>query len=356
MSKNIDSQVIDFLNTYNPLISKYSRKLKYEDAKNDIDLFMLELYKKMPEFKHPAQKTVYVNTAIRNEYIRLSKNKQNINSHEVFNDIAIELYSIEDNPILLMDIKMFLNKLSKKEKSIIYSIYFKDLKEVELAKQMNISKQAINNTKTSQEALLYQKPVSPSINVKNYLTAAWQVAPLAAGSHFDVTLPLEIEVGAGENVKSGALRTNLLEAEYNSVFNIKQDNSPLKTLMLEQGDSDENLNTITVSNKVPHEEKTVFAFKNKSPLFAVNLLSKEHINFRIDPKIYVARSRGAKKGTFFDAAVLSDVTTEISYEGNQYLIVEFVDNTEQVDVKYHFVKDIPDFANQIDMEVLFPRI
>lgn len=86
--------IIQLVQMFEPLLKKYSLKLNYEDAYSDLQLFLIELVKKLnknalfnTEDKYYLS---YIKKSIRNKYINLSKKQKKIC------DLTIEFCSLDD--------------------------------------------------------------------------------------------------------------------------------------------------------------------------------------------------------------------------------------------------------------------
>ncbi|WP_055667329.1 sigma-70 family RNA polymerase sigma factor [Desnuesiella massiliensis] len=144
--------LLEIINKFNPLLNKYSRLLNYEDAKSDFTLFFIELVYKFPinneAFIQDAYIVSYINKAIKNKYIHLSKKKMNIEKCEVELNLDIANNFSYNNSL---DDKLYINDLfkciTKKEKEILVLKYIKGYSDVEISKIYKISRQAVNRMK-----------------------------------------------------------------------------------------------------------------------------------------------------------------------------------------------------------------
>lgn len=136
---------------FNPLLRKYSRKLNYDGSESDLIICILEIIYTIPINNNKMQQDEcivgYINVSIKHKYIYLSKKYTNIMSRETeFNtDILEENYNqLSENSLYLENL---MDNLPKLQQEIIKQIYFKGTSEKDIAKQLNISRQAVNRAK-----------------------------------------------------------------------------------------------------------------------------------------------------------------------------------------------------------------
>lgn len=140
---------------FKPLIQKYSRKLNYDDAEDELILGLVETVIFLPidtkEYLKKDECIVgYINMSIKNRYINLSKKYCQIYNleMELNEDINIKgnenIYISVENKIFIKDI---LNKLTSLQKEVVIKKFFKEYKDNEIAKQLGISRQAVNRIK-----------------------------------------------------------------------------------------------------------------------------------------------------------------------------------------------------------------
>lgn len=135
------------IETFNPLIKKYSRLLQYNEAESDLTTALIIILCKMPRLQNQALIVGYVAKSLKNEYIALSKKRQRQANHELLRD---EVLVSEDGDLdieLTVDVKNALSKLTENQKYIIYLKYYLDYSDAEIASILNISRQAVNKLK-----------------------------------------------------------------------------------------------------------------------------------------------------------------------------------------------------------------
>ena len=150
-NKNKDA-TMKIIEKFRPLINKYSRKLNYDGADTDLIISLIKLIKKFSIDKSELlqeDKAIvsYIFISIKNEYIRLSQKYGKVFKNEIHckDDVINNLQGHDD--IYDFIIEDLLKKLPKLQKEILSGIFLLNLKEVELAKYLNISRQAVNSTK-----------------------------------------------------------------------------------------------------------------------------------------------------------------------------------------------------------------
>lgn len=161
------NSLVEILNKFHPLIKKYTRKLNYDDAESELTIALIETILYMPIFNKSYLKKDeaiigYVIKSIRNKYIYLSEKNTKIlrTQTELDLDICSDKYYIESDDLIL--IRSLLSKLSELQKRIIIQKYFYKCSDVEIAKNINVSRQAVNRIKN--RAL---KNMRNELNLKN---------------------------------------------------------------------------------------------------------------------------------------------------------------------------------------------
>ncbi|MCT4593631.1 MAG: sigma-70 family RNA polymerase sigma factor [Anaeromicrobium sp.] len=147
-----NESLVELIKIFKPLIRKFSYKLNYDCAETDIQIFLITLFRKFPiEDTNENLVLAYIKNCVYNEYIRLSKKYGKINSRELVGfeqDMStISSEGFEDNVNASIVIKDLMENLSEREETIIKSIYFDNLTQVELADKLGVTKQYINKAK-----------------------------------------------------------------------------------------------------------------------------------------------------------------------------------------------------------------
>lgn len=147
------------------LIKKYSRKLNYDGADSDLIINLIEIVQKIPINKNKnLQKegciVGYITNSLKYKYIRLSKKYSNISNTEIELNEEITRTVINNNIEIQIVVSSLLNKLPEKQKKILKRIFIDGYNESEIAKELYISRQAVNKIK--------KKALE---NLKHYLVA-----------------------------------------------------------------------------------------------------------------------------------------------------------------------------------------
>ena len=133
---------------FEKLIKKYAYMLKYEDAQNDLILHFIKVIKNISLNENMKNEPIlisYLSKSIRNEYIRLSKEKQKYDNLP----LNLEIKTVNNLTEIDFDyVSDLLNGcLTKKEKAIMSLIYIDGYKVSDVSKVMHISRQAVNQCK-----------------------------------------------------------------------------------------------------------------------------------------------------------------------------------------------------------------
>ncbi|KNY25314.1 sigma-70 family RNA polymerase sigma factor [Pseudobacteroides cellulosolvens] len=129
------------------LVKKYARLLNYEDAESDLILHLIELIDKMPALRQDNAYVSYIHKSIVNKYLYLKKRIYKNKLYEIPLEDIDYLLNEEKSMMDLFICTDYVNKLPQKQKNIIYKLFFQQYSEIEIAKQLQISKQAVNKTK-----------------------------------------------------------------------------------------------------------------------------------------------------------------------------------------------------------------
>lgn len=127
----------------------YSRRLGYEDATQELTIFLIELLYDMNISKFPSDSsdglTRYIAVAIRNKYIALSK------TNEKYSLMCAELYESEvfycDSTEERICVEEALKGLTHRQRLIIIYKYILNYSDSEISLLLGISRQAVNRIK-----------------------------------------------------------------------------------------------------------------------------------------------------------------------------------------------------------------
>lgn len=140
--------VLDLIEKFKPLVNKYARNSVDDDIENELNLFLIELVRKIPIekeiFREDKYIIGYIQTSLKHKYIEI--NKKNYYKNKVDIDKILTLGN-ECNDIESIFIKNMLENLTLKEKKIIILRFYKRYSDNEIADMFNISRQAVNGTK-----------------------------------------------------------------------------------------------------------------------------------------------------------------------------------------------------------------
>lgn len=146
--KNALQEIID---KFKPLINKLARKLKYEEAETDLIIAIILLLKNinLEKFKNTSDDAIvnYINYSLNNKATDLFRKYVFKKDNELPIDLDI-IYQNND-----MDTNLFVNSLlnieslSKKQHIVLKLSYLYGFSDIEIAKKLNISRQAVNKIK-----------------------------------------------------------------------------------------------------------------------------------------------------------------------------------------------------------------
>ncbi len=138
-----------FLN-FEKLIKMYASRLDSEDTFQELILFLIELFKKIDlspfEGKNDNGLNRYIAVALKHEYIRLSKiyDKAKKESSQYYEDTNCLYVEFNENTLLSEALSIL---TPKQRKTVIYK-YIYNLSDREIGAALNISRQAVNKTKS----------------------------------------------------------------------------------------------------------------------------------------------------------------------------------------------------------------
>lgn len=133
---------------FEKLIKVYSKKLQYEDAEGDLNLFFFEILNKLDtnRFKYDDSNYLcrYIKTSLRHKYISLSKEyTKEQRLMEDFEDYKLNNQENSTDFRKKVEFKEILNGLSEKQKQVLYYRYFYLFSDDEISKIFCISRQAV---------------------------------------------------------------------------------------------------------------------------------------------------------------------------------------------------------------------
>ncbi|MBP2070788.1 sigma-70 family RNA polymerase sigma factor [Thermoanaerobacterium butyriciformans] len=134
-----------------PLINKYKRKLDCDGSETDLLIKFIEIVKseKTVNLMTDKQLIKYIETCIRNEYIRLSKNQSKVQKSEllILDDDIPDKMDLYNEINIKTTVIQALNQLTSLQREIIIRAIMNNEKEKDIASDLNISQQAVNKAK-----------------------------------------------------------------------------------------------------------------------------------------------------------------------------------------------------------------
>lgn len=149
--KGDEDALLILIEQFMPLINKYKRKLDCDGSETDLLIKFIEIAKSEKTVKLTTDKQLikYIETCIRNEYIRLSKNQNKVQKSEllILYDDMPEKRDIYDEINIKTTIRQVLSQLTSLQREIIIRTVINNEKEKDIAKDLNVSQQAVNKVK-----------------------------------------------------------------------------------------------------------------------------------------------------------------------------------------------------------------
>ncbi len=133
--------IMEIITQFKPLINKYKRKLRYEDAEQDLIEHLIITIYKMP-IREDRLNIGYIARSIKNKYIQLSK-KQREYRREILDCYIDNWYTVVENDYSL-EINEALSNLPQKQREIILFRYYYGYSDAEISDILGISRQMIN--------------------------------------------------------------------------------------------------------------------------------------------------------------------------------------------------------------------
>lgn len=164
-----DSKILlELLERFTPLIKKYAKILRYEDAYSDLQLDFIEIISKidMDKMKRTEDYVLlnYIKKSVRNAYIkRLNAQYDYRTKNCLFSEMSDEQLAVVSGLLSTTDKHEVFNlieyqyNLSKSEFEVIVKIYYYGYKVSDISREKNISRQAVNQVKIRALAKLYNQ-------------------------------------------------------------------------------------------------------------------------------------------------------------------------------------------------------
>lgn len=147
------NSMVELVNDFNPLITKYSYKLKYEDAKPDLILFFIECINSFPIEKFYFENSEYailsyINKSITFKYYKLCKiNSKNLLEYIDQDQIENSFLSNFDLININLEISDSFKYLTNLQKKIIVLKYYYGYSDSEISVITQTSRQSVNRVK-----------------------------------------------------------------------------------------------------------------------------------------------------------------------------------------------------------------
>ncbi|QUH30586.1 sigma-70 family RNA polymerase sigma factor [Vallitalea guaymasensis] len=140
--------VINIINSFNPLINKYARKLSYDEAQSDLIIYLIKSIYKIPDLSGDAKIVKYFSNSLYYGYIKLLKKDIKIKNNEIIVDFCNEKYNnlIKDYGEITdikIDINHSIDLLPKKERKIIQYKFFEQKTYTEISRKINLTRPTI---------------------------------------------------------------------------------------------------------------------------------------------------------------------------------------------------------------------
>lgn len=151
-----DAAAMQLLEMFDKLLKKYARLLGTEDAYEELRLFFFELLNKLQQkgLKNSSDMYAisYIVKSVKNQYIALSK-AQACRKENVFSEMSeeqmvyVEQIASTDDRVDISSYFPSENRLSEREKAILQLFFVDEYSIEEIAQQLSISRQAVNQAK-----------------------------------------------------------------------------------------------------------------------------------------------------------------------------------------------------------------
>ena len=160
---NTSEKFIEILKNFKSKINYLNYKLSYDEAESDLILYLYELIRSIDciKFKCDDDIASYINKCLQNKAIalhnKIAKDKEKvilICESEEFDLTDISDFQDEYSDIIFNDL---ISSLNPNQRKIIFYRFYLQLSSIEIAKKLNISRQAVNRTQRTALKNLRQK-------------------------------------------------------------------------------------------------------------------------------------------------------------------------------------------------------
>ena len=151
-----DDAALQLLEMFDRLLKKYARLLGTEDAYEELRLFFFELLDRLKRKNlcgnSDGYAVSYISKSVKNQYIALSR-ARNSRKEDTFSDMSeeqmvyVEQIAATDGRVDISSYFPSENRLSEREKAILQLFFVDEYSIEEIAQQLSISRQAVNQAK-----------------------------------------------------------------------------------------------------------------------------------------------------------------------------------------------------------------
>ena len=158
--KNQDMSVFEIIyGEFQKLINFYSLRLSYDDASSELTLFFIEMLYAIDLSRFKADYSLgvkkYIAVCLRNQYIALlHKKDKNISLNCPLYENCVSKSEAYEEIIALQQLFAF---LTEKQKKVLIYRYKYGYSDCEIAKKLNIRRQAVNRLKNRALTVLREK-------------------------------------------------------------------------------------------------------------------------------------------------------------------------------------------------------
>lgn len=151
-----EDALLKLIDKFKPMLRKYTRLLNYEDAFSDLQLHFIKLIlnTNFAALRSDTEGVLvtYIKNAVYHNYIRLSQLKNHEKRFRNFSDLneresAYIDYSLSSKDIYFENEFMLADKLTKREFIVLEKFYCFGLTIQDIAFELKISRQSVNQTK-----------------------------------------------------------------------------------------------------------------------------------------------------------------------------------------------------------------
>lgn len=138
-----------------PVINKYSRKLyegENEDMRQELTLSLIEAVNKIETYDNEGKVVNFLVNAVRNRFYELYRKNKMLRNEEAYEiDILEDICGYNSRFYADIEFKIDLGKMihcnSKIQEKIAYYVLCENFSDIEIAKNLNVSRQYVNRCK-----------------------------------------------------------------------------------------------------------------------------------------------------------------------------------------------------------------